>query len=807
MFRTFTNFEDLLKAVEADRNIRGEGASTANRFPVRFVLFDNFRDCCKLVEHISRHLPNINVQRIEDWMDKEYPDVFMPHDKLARKILQLIRSTPSEYRIIMPFSEIARFYDNRDRLEFDALISTIKGFDTEKEGFEHKQRIYIPIVGLEGKMQHFRNDAQSFIWYYQNPDRQLDYRLIMTNGTTYDVKGLEKRYNIAGTLTEWLGCWRYPELKQNIICTSKSIYSHSGYAKPDNAFEFCKCENAYQFLTTGLKLDVDCIPYNRAENAYWNTLASRVNIENFQFEKFFNELFGINRLSGYKQFFELWFKNKEPFMRWLLSKYYVYKFCGKGYVCRVLQQLNGYSDTAFVTGLALAIFSMENQESYIEERNEGLKQSEKNGIELAHDVQSYLIEKIKNIEADAGISSAIKYVSCMSYAEKALVIEWYRAGKVEREDLARVYPDLYYYLCKTVASAEDTWVLDYIDKYKEAKVKNTYTDDVKNYISDKNKNHVEHFKWSNKFSTTKTILSARTDIQCYLWIDGLGIDWISFISQTVKECEAESYYLNEVYVATAKVPTRTDINRADIQDLSGGLFEKVGDLDEIAHSCRPYPKYIIDDLETVRNSIHQFLIEHPGMKIAIVSDHGISYLSQLLPGYNLKGYKSDHYGRIAEATMQSKASVVSDDKYDVIKMPDGKTISLCALKHESLMAKIPEGMGCHGGCTPEEQLVPVMIISPEKTVATWRSSLKSFEVEEANPIIVYEIVGLVSSQIPFIEYNNKNYALSAKGSLYTSERLQLVKDVTKVKLRIGTWEKEDTFTIKMAVVEDDLFDF
>ena len=53
MFTTFTNFEELLQNVTADRIIEGDGASTANRFPVRFVLFDNFRDCCKFVEEIS----------------------------------------------------------------------------------------------------------------------------------------------------------------------------------------------------------------------------------------------------------------------------------------------------------------------------------------------------------------------------------------------------------------------------------------------------------------------------------------------------------------------------------------------------------------------------------------------------------------------------------------------------------------------------------------------------------------------------------------------------------------------------------
>ncbi len=807
MLKTFTSLESLLWEVHADRNIEGDGASTANRFPVRFVLFDNFRDCSTFVEDCL-HLPNIAIQRIEDWMDEEYPDQFRSHKFIADKILQLIQEHPTEYRIIMPFSELARFYNNEPgRTEFDALISTVKGYDTSKIGYEHKQRIYIPIVGLEGKMQHFRDDSQSFIWYYHNADHQLDYRLILTNNTTYGVQGLETKYNIAHNLTKWLGYWKYPDLKQNIISVSRSIFSHEGYAKPDNAFTFCTCKNAYQFLTKGLKLDVDCIPYLEEENVYWEMLAARIDINSFKFENFFNEQFGIYNLADYKVFFETWFKNKQPFMRWLLAKYYVHKFCDRGYICRVLQQLDGYSDTAFAKALALTIFSLEEPESYIEERQEGLKQGAKNGMELTPDVQTYLISKIAEIEVKTGFLSAIKYVSNLSYAEKALVIEWYKVGKISKEDLIELYPDLYYYMGKTVASAEDTWVLDYMDKYKEAKVKNEYTDDVKNYILTKNQNNVEHFKWANKFSTTKTLLSMRSDIQCYLWIDGLGVDWIPFIGQIVKEHESEGYYLNETYVATAKVPTRTDINKEDIRALSGGLFEKKGDLDEIAHSCRPYPKFIIDDLETVRKAIHKFLLEHPGVKIAIVSDHGISYLSQLLPGYNLKGFKSDHYGRVAETSTQSKTPVVADNKYDIIKMPDNKTIYLCALRHESLMAKIPEGMGCHGGCTPEEQLVPIMIISPEKNVATWRASLKSFEVEEANPIIVYEIAGLDVTQTPFIEYNNKNYSLSAKGCIYTSERLPLVKDVTKVRLRIGTWEKEDTFTIKMAVVEDDLFDF
>ena len=803
MFKTFTDIEELLKEVHADRNIEGDGAGTANRFPVRFVLFDNFRDCCSFVEAIL-HLPHISIQRIEDWMDDEYPDVFLPHDKLAKKILSLIRTTPAEYRIIMPFSEMARFYNNNDRFEFDSLISTVKGCDTIKEGYQNKQRVYIPIVGQEGKMRKFRNDSQSFIWYYNNTDRQLNYRLILTNNTTYGVCGLEGKYNVAKTLTEWLGFWKYPELKQNIISTSPSVFSHEEYAKPDNAFTFCPCHNSYEFLTQGLKLDLDSIPFNEEEIQYWDMLASKINIVNFKFDKFFNEQFGIYNLADYRVFFETWFKNKQPFMRWLLAKYYTHKFCDTGYICRVLQQLDGYSDTAFAKGLALTIFSLDNPEQYIDERHEGMHQGTINGMELAPEVQSYLVEKLKMIESTEGILSAVRYVSCMSSAEKALIIDWYREGKIQKDDLINIYPDLYYYLGKTIASAEEPWVLDYIDKYKDAKIRNEYSDDVKDYILTKNKNHIEHFKWSSRFSTTRTLLNLRQDIQAYIWIDGLGIDWIPFIAQIVKEHEPEGYYLNEVFVATAKLPSKTDINKADIDALSGGLAIKIGDIDEVSHSCRPYPKFIIEDFVEIRKTIYKLLIEHPGQKIAIVSDHGISYLSQLKQGYNLKGYKSDHYGRIALTT---KSSVI-DDKYTIVNLPDGKTIALCALKHESLMAKIPDGMGCHGGCTPEEQLVPVMIISPTKTTANWRASFKSFVVEEANPVVVYEIAGLDTNQQPLIEYNGKFYSMNYVGNTYTSERLPLNSEVNKVKLHIGTWEKEeDSFTIKMAVQEDDIFHF
>lgn len=43
-FKTVTSFEELKTLVEEDKNMNGMGAATANRYPIRFVLFDNFHD-------------------------------------------------------------------------------------------------------------------------------------------------------------------------------------------------------------------------------------------------------------------------------------------------------------------------------------------------------------------------------------------------------------------------------------------------------------------------------------------------------------------------------------------------------------------------------------------------------------------------------------------------------------------------------------------------------------------------------------------------------------------------------------------
>lgn len=659
MFQTFDNMEALMQAVEKDKNATGASAFTANRYPIRFVLFDNFRDCYEFVSQ-----SNVFFQSIDLWLNNEFPDAIVTHSDLATKIRDYAKDCSLD-SVIAPFSELARFYNNKTGNEFNSLISTIKSVESSQNNYDDHRRVYIPIVGLYGKMSKFNEDSQSTIWYLKSADHQSNYHLILTNGTVYGIKNLESRYTVVKNVTEWINVWKDGDVKQTIICTSRSIFANAEYAQPDNAFDYTTCNNVHDFLVKGLGLQLDIVEYQTVEDDYWKKLVTEIDINNFNLATFFNSRYEIHELAHFDIFYKIWFREKDSYSRWLLSAYYTYRFCNKGYICSVLRECNNYSNPEFVQHLLLTIFDEGHSVDELEERNVGLKAAVHQNITVPDNVQELLMEKIHDVEEKMGARYAFQYLTLATEAEKEEIIKWFAAGKVEADDVRKVYPDLYNYIQPTFGTrdAEQAWCLAYLDQYKKAKLANTYTPEVESVILEKNANEVTFNTWYNQFKTVRTNFNMRSDIQVYFWIDGLGLDWIPFVTEIIRERNQDNFYLNEVYIARATLPTVTDINKIELQKLAGGSLDKYGDLDGDSHKVRPYPSYIIDDMAKVREVINHILDENPGKKIAIVSDHGISYMSQLRPGLNLSGIKGHHGGRYAT---WNSGKAVSDEKYKIL---------------------------------------------------------------------------------------------------------------------------------------------
>lgn len=253
MHKLFTSLDDLFENIIEDKNWTGANAGQINRYPVRFVLFDNFAD---FYQFIVNRPDGIYKHSIDTMLDKENPDEFLSYTELSKEIRAFTKKIPANDFIIYPFSEMARFYNNEDYTEFDSLVTTIRGQQAPEDAQLNHIRLYIPIVGMQGKMDKFMKDNSTYVWEYKSETDNGIYKLVITNGTTYGVSGLAEEYSVVHNLYEWLKLWEKGEdVRKTIICSSPNIFANAHFAQPDNAITYLECRNAYQFLTQGLHID------------------------------------------------------------------------------------------------------------------------------------------------------------------------------------------------------------------------------------------------------------------------------------------------------------------------------------------------------------------------------------------------------------------------------------------------------------------------------------------------------------------------------------------------------------------------
>lgn len=798
MHKEFDQLELLIEELNQDKQAGGAGASIRNRYPVRFILFDDFSSASTFVSKVVS-TGVVKMQELAEWVDKCNPDIMLTRNEVGKKILEYIKENDTSDSVIVPFSELARFYPDED---FKALIKHIRGVQATKKGVEYSQRIYIPMIGQYGKMSFFFDDQQCFCWRLTQSIEQKSYEVILTP-QTYGVKGLEQNYTIIKNLSDWLNVWRDEKCLPRMIIQSESINKLYVNARPDNAINYIHCSNVKEFLSNGLGLDFSSIPYTEEDDDYWCRLATKVNSNSFTLESFFNNYFGINDLNDHKKFMKLWFNNQDSFHQWLLISYYLVKVGTSGYLGYVLSTSCCKSTSSLVSALVLKIFEVKEPETYLHERSEIISLVKTENIRLQNDVEKKVREELEAIVADSGHETALRYNEGFAQSEKELIIEWVGSGNIDKSKIGGIFPELQAYM-DNIELSDDTsvqWIWDYMTTYKQCKIANSYSDNIKSTIAKKNGSKSSFYSWYNSFKTTRTELANRSDIEVFYWIDGLGIDWIPFIIKQIADFKGSEIYVNEVKIARSLLPTITQINKTDLEILANGSLLKKGNLDEHAHKNTQYPQYLIEEMEIVSSAIKDIIQAYSGKKVAIISDHGISYLSQFCDGYNIGGVETNHRGRCGK-----RLTTKTQGEGKFIVLDDNNTI--CALKHGSLESKVPNGQGAHGGCTPEEVLVPIIILSSHKTASEYKISLITSEVLGSNPVVRFSIKGLSNIDTPKVVYNNCSYDLNHLGDkIYETSRIALEQNVTIIKVCIGDYHESFNIKVNLGAQEVDLFDF
>ena len=164
MYRVFDSLESLYAEMAEDKNWKGAESTLRNRYPLRFVLFENFSDFHDFIDKCGYH--HVHIQSLEGWMPDGCNEQLITYSQLAQWIEDYVKHLPYKDYVIAPFSEIARFYDNENYAEFDSLVRTIRLIESSESAQQGHQRIYVPIIGMQGKMDRFKNDPNIHLWEY-----------------------------------------------------------------------------------------------------------------------------------------------------------------------------------------------------------------------------------------------------------------------------------------------------------------------------------------------------------------------------------------------------------------------------------------------------------------------------------------------------------------------------------------------------------------------------------------------------------------------------------------------------------------
>ena len=102
MYKLFNSLDELFTYIHEDKHWTGVNASHYNRYPTRFVLFDNFSD---FNEFIVNRPDGIYKHSIDSMIDIESPDDFLSYTELSGEIRAFTKKIPINDFIIYPFSD------------------------------------------------------------------------------------------------------------------------------------------------------------------------------------------------------------------------------------------------------------------------------------------------------------------------------------------------------------------------------------------------------------------------------------------------------------------------------------------------------------------------------------------------------------------------------------------------------------------------------------------------------------------------------------------------------------------------------
>lgn len=303
-----------------------------------------------------------------------------------------------------------------------------------------------------------------------------------------------------------------------------------------------------------------------------------------------------------------------------------------------------------------------------------------------------------------------------------MVGKWMRADYTQAlscEKIKAIYPELYYYLRDKELELDDEIKL-YMERYKSYKLANTLPMDEASYF-----NGIQTDAYDMRYSVLSDSIDSDTAI---LWIDGLGIEWLPLLRWSViQHCDVT---IKNIAIGQANLPTETKFNEQ--WNHMEVPYEKLDKLDKLAHKGvvdePDYYSCIEEQLSFVSSAykkIAKMMETHH--RVIVTGDHGTSRLAARFfhkrDGVDVEpDVKVYSHGRYSDWKSSGQAKL---DNVRSVKAIDGK--QYVVFENYDHFTKQGFAAGgdddnaiygeVHGGASPEEMLIPILVLDSKKKIA------------------------------------------------------------------------------------------
>lgn len=701
-------------------------AAVASRFPCRAVMVKNINEYCKLLSELKK-ISDIRFVQMSELFSTA--DIMPNYENLKKPQYQ------NEWLILTGVSEYLRLFAKNEIT--DRRFASLWTYQAPANS---TGRIIIPLWGCDtqwfDKSLHLTDDLrqQDFFYNCSDPDTfDQELRLLVLSGK-FD-KYVSKLESMKGDLKiglhEWFEYWLdpMPDKKDFVLLTKRA----SSVNTTNGNISIHVIDDTLTFITENMP-GANILTEENCSEEMQDILLGYA-LKGIELDRAILDILNINTFSGndimgkwkampdsYKQFIRLWFEQHPD----------------STYLCRCFSVSMQVSEVTHT--IMHEIFKVwSTKPEWVKEYRALMKI-----MALKPDVEYF-----RELDTIPVYETRLDFMSGIDREERIYLLrmvgKWMRsdyAQVMSCEKMRKIYPELYYYLGDNELNL-DNELIEYISRYKSYKLENTLPEDEDLYF-----NGIQTDTYDMRYSILSESINSSTVI---LWIDALGIEWLPLLQWSIAQhCDTT---FKGIAVGQSNLPTETEFNTQ--WKLMGIPYEKLDKLDKLAHKgVIDEPDYYscIEDQISFVSSIHKTVTKlmEKYHRVIVTGDHGTSRLAARFfhkrdgvdVAQDIKVYSHGRYCDWKQYAQPHLSSV------RVVKAPDGKQYSVFMNYDHFTKSGFAAGADdenaiygeIHGGATPEEMLVPILVLDSNKETpltGAWESANVKISRKKARFCVVF----------------------------------------------------------------------